>query len=370
MTTEAPEISNNHGDNHFQSTHDDTSQINPTTEAPRNTLRLYNRLYPGRKGLFAPSDDSLAQYFITNPVPHKHATQWRPVIYRGDNPKYTPETTALALARRSAMWNSFKIWLGDGVDEVVKNEERKIKAKKYARKEKWRKAFGVSSKPPKEPLEEQQPVKGLVVLFQMKRKGNLRRVEFEIGGIAYRWTGTRRFETGFMKRVKGWSHCMKVGIHMSQFPRTVSSTTNSHNEILTYSQLVRISDHALIATLEKSRASSYRSSIKSAGPPNKKKQFTGTLRLYDEAYSTTCVKSNTDLSIPAEVTPEVSAFASNALSSKFKDEKGFNLNGPHAGNVIEDAIIISCWVVVEAEHRLRYKILDFLEEVGENAEGG
>ncbi|KAK2809455.1 hypothetical protein FQN50_003723 [Emmonsiellopsis sp. PD_5] len=357
MTTGAPEISNNHGDSSFQSTHDDANPINHTTEAPRNTLRLYSRLYPGRKGLFAPSDDSPAQYFIKNPVPHKHATQWRPVFYRGDNPKYTPDTTAVALARRSSMWTSFKIWLGDGVDEVVKNEERKIRAKKHARKEKWRKAFGVSSKPPKEPLEEQQPVKGLVVLFQMKRNGGLRRVEFEIGGIRYRWTGTRRFETGFMKGVKG-----AVG--------TVYFYTKFTYEILTSSQLVRISDHALIATLEKSRASSYRGSIKSGGPPNKKKQFTGTLRLYDEAYSTTSLNPKTDLSVPAEVTPQASAFASNPLSSKFKDEKGFNPNGPHAGNVIEDAIIISCWIVAEAEHRLRYKILDFLEEVGENADGG
>jgi len=51
------------------------------------------------------------------------------------------------------------------------------------------------------------------------------------------------------------------------------------------------------------------------------------------------------------------------------DEQDLNLHGTHAGNLTADAIALTCWIVVEAEHRLRYKILDLLEEIGESAGG-
>jgi hypothetical protein len=50
-------------------------------------------------------------------------------------------------------------------------------------------------------------------------------------------------------------------------------------------------------------------------------------------------------------------------------EQDLNLHGNHAGNLTVDAIALTCWIVVEAEHRLRYKILDVLEEIGESAGG-
>lgn len=51
------------------------------------------------------------------------------------------------------------------------------------------------------------------------------------------------------------------------------------------------------------------------------------------------------------------------------DEQDLNLHGNHVGDLTEDAIALTCWIIVEAEHRLRYKILDVLEEIGENFEG-
>jgi hypothetical protein len=48
------------------------------------------------------------------------------------------------------------------------------------------------------------------------------------------------------------------------------------------------------------------------------------------------------------------------------DEQDLNLHGTHAGNLTVDAIALTCWIVVEAEHRLRYKVLDLLEEIAEN----
>ncbi|PGH14993.1 hypothetical protein AJ79_02673 [Helicocarpus griseus UAMH5409] len=317
---------------------------NPEPDNPTKSLRLYTRLYPGRKALLAPSDTEPAQYFITNEVPHRHASQWRPVFYRGENPKYTPTTSAIGRARRTALWTSFKLWLGDGVDEIIKNEERRKKAKKYARKEKVRKFFCRRSKPPKEPLEDEQPVVGKVILVNLHRAGFSRKVEFEIGGVRYRWSGTRRFGAGFMKGVKGWSHCLK---------------------------LIRTSDHALIATFEKRRSAGYRRSIKTGQPPNKKKRFIGTLRVYDGAYAPpTEGKGDAGASSVAAFTGKVDAMASRPGGGSSKDEKDLNPEGTHQGSLTEDAIMLSCWMVSEAEHRLRYKILDLLEEIGENADGG
>lgn len=51
------------------------------------------------------------------------------------------------------------------------------------------------------------------------------------------------------------------------------------------------------------------------------------------------------------------------------NEQDLNAHGFHAGNLTEDTIALTCWIVVETEHRLRYKLLDLLEEIGESAEG-
>ncbi|KAJ6063542.1 hypothetical protein N7499_012222 [Penicillium canescens] len=244
------------------------------SDAPISSLHLYRRLFQGRKHLFAPSDTSSADYFIENPVPHKHHGSWKPVFYRGDNPKYTPTATVIGRAFRTAIWSSFRLWLGDGVREVLENEARAKAKRKAARKAKCRMVFGLKPKPPKEPLEDEKEVLGKVVVVEMRRGGLFtRKFDWEVDGEQYRWSGTRMFSTGPMKGVKGWTHDLKGRI--------------------------------------------------------------------DDAFSRT---------------PEI-------------DEQDLNLHGTHAGNLTADAIALTCWIVVEAEHRLRYKVLDLFEEIGESAGG-
>lgn len=181
-------------------------------------MQLYRRLFQGRKHLFAPSDTSSAQYFIVNPVPHKHHSSWKPVFYRGDNPKYTPAATVIGRARRTAMWSSFRLWLGDGVHEVLENEKRAKAKRKAARKAKWRKIFGLKPKSPKEPLEEEKEVLGKVVLVEMRRTGLFtRKFEWEVDGVRYRWSGTRKFASGWMKGVKGCTHDLKASLSIWYF---------------------------------------------------------------------------------------------------------------------------------------------------------
>jgi hypothetical protein len=175
------------------------------------TLRLYRRIHPGKKHLFASSDSSEASYFIVNPVPHKHAHQWRPIFYRGDNPKYTATSSVIGRARRGTMWSSFKLWLGDGVAQVVENEKRKKQKKKHRRKTKLRKMFGLKEKLPKEELKEEEEITGKIILVKLKRHAfGSRTVEFEVEGVKYKWTGTRTFSTGRVNCMRGWSHNLKV----------------------------------------------------------------------------------------------------------------------------------------------------------------
>ncbi|KAL2848742.1 hypothetical protein BJX68DRAFT_102674 [Aspergillus pseudodeflectus] len=306
---------------------------------PISSLRLYRRCFKGRKQLFSESDTAPANYFVTNPVPHKHGDSWKPIFYRGDNPKYTPEATAVGRARRSAMWGSFRVWLGDGVQEVLDNEDRRRQKRKAERKNKWRKRFGKEPKPVE--VEEEKDVQGKVIMFRMQRLGLFsRRVEWEIEGVRYRWSGTRMFSTGFMRGVKGWSHSMK---------------------------LIRVSDHAIIATFEKGLLGSPRS-IKTGGPPNKSKTLLGNLKLYDRAGATGQHPMQTEYDQLTSFVAQVDA--ANTKPSDIQDENDLNPAGSHSGNLVDEAIAFTCWIVVEAEHRLRHKIPDFLEEVAENLEGG
>ncbi|KAF7589137.1 hypothetical protein BBP40_004742 [Aspergillus hancockii] len=271
-------------------------------DAPIATMQLYRRLFQGRKHLFAPSDTSPAQYFITNPVPHKHHSSWKPVFYRGDNPKYRPTSTVIGRARRTAMWGSFRLWLGDGVQEVLENEKRAKAKKKAARNAKWRKMFGMQPKLPKEPLEEEQEVVGKIVLVE----------------------------------------------------------------------LIRTSDHTLIATFEKGRWASYKKSVRSDGPPNKKKELIGKLQIRDSS----CTLSHAPTTPPLtgaghSVFSTITARIDDTISKtqKMGEDQDLNLHGAHSSNLTEDAIALTCWIVVEAEHRLRYKVLDVLEEIGESIRG-
>ncbi|KAJ3537271.1 hypothetical protein NM208_g6381 [Fusarium decemcellulare] len=261
-----------------------------TSPDPVKTLQLYRRLAFGRKHLFATSGSDPAEYFVVNPVPQKHAAQWRPIFYRGDNPKYTPSSKAVARARRTSMWNSFRIEFGDGVHEIMENKRRKKERNSYKTKQRFRKWFCMSPTPPKKELEEHQEVKGLVMPVKMKRSRFLTRtLKWELAGREYRWTGTREFRSGWTKAWKGVSHDFKL----------------------------IDSDGTVIATFEKDRWASYR-------------------------------RANA---------VEVSQ------NSKNKETSKLNLTGPHSGNLTEESIVFTCWMAVEAEHRLRYKILDLLEEI-------
>jgi len=124
-----------------------------------------------------------------------------------------------------------------------------------------------------------------------------------------------------------------------------------------------------MATFEKSRWASFKSSHKTGQPPNKKKQFTGTLRVYDLnlAASTTTTSPNAGSRL-AHLTSKVdNAMAGGEKANRTQD---LNLEGVHQGNFVQDAIVISAWIAVEAEHRLRWKIVDVLEEIGESFDGG
>ncbi|CBF74971.1 predicted protein [Aspergillus nidulans FGSC A4] len=315
------------------------SQNRAAASGRKLTLQLYRRCFKGRKQLFAESDTAAASYFVTNPVPHKHSSNWKPIFYRGDNPKYTPTATAIGRARRSAMWGTFRVWIGDGVQEVLDNERRRREKRKAERKNRWRKRFGRGVKPVD--VEEEKEVQGKVVMFRMQRKGLFTRsVEWELEGVRYRWSGTRMFATGFMKGVKGWSHSMK---------------------------LIRMSDHALIASFEKHILGSRRS-IKTGGPPNKSKMLLGKLSLYNFPDEADKQGTKTGHDRLTNLVAQVDAV--NSKRSDLKDEEHLNPDGIHSGSLTEDAIAFTCWIAVEAEHRLRYKIPDFLEEVAENVEGG
>ncbi|KAL4866276.1 hypothetical protein BDV12DRAFT_210623 [Aspergillus spectabilis] len=300
------------------------------------SLRLYRRCFKGRKQLFSESDTTAAKYFITNPVPHKHSSTWKPIFHRGDNPKYTPSTTAIGRARRTGMWGTFRVWLGDGVQEVLDNEALRRETRNAERKNKWRRRFGKKEKVVE--VEEEKPLQGMVVLFRMQRMGVLgRSVEWEFERVRYRWSGTRMFATGVMRGVKGWSHSMK---------------------------LIRLSDHALIATFEKGFLGCPES-IRTGGPPNKSKSLLGNLKLYDPPNFTFINKIPTQHDKITNFMAQVDAH--NTKPSDIKDdEKDLNPDGKHSADLFEEAIAFTCWIVVEAEHRLRYKIPEFLEEVAEN----
>lgn len=164
----------------------------------------------GSKHIFTEAEGP-GRYWVFNPVPQKHANTWKPVLWRGDNPKYCPESARIGKARRTGFWNSFKIHLGDGMQEVLLNNQRRAKKRSYERGQKMRRWFRMKPTPPKNPLEEEKVVTDLVMSLTMKRpKGMGRSLKWSLGGEQYTWKGTRRF---LPARVKGWrgiSHDFKV----------------------------------------------------------------------------------------------------------------------------------------------------------------
>ncbi|EEU38051.1 uncharacterized protein NECHADRAFT_84488 [Fusarium vanettenii 77-13-4] len=308
---------------------DTETQVLNDVQGPLKTLQLYRRAALGKKHLFATSTADAAEYFIVNPVPQKHHDTWRPILYKGDNPKYT-SSKAIARARRTSMWNSFRLQVGDGVHEIMENKRRKKEKREYRIGQKFRKWFCMGPTPPKKELEEQQEVQGLVFPVEMKRSRFWSRtLKWELGGQEYRWTGTRRFRTGRTKNWKGISHDFKL----------VSS------------------DGTVIATLEKDRWATFRRSEKTGQPPNKKKALLGALRIYSLPEC-----NAEELQLPAKYEAAMNGEAS---KSKKKEVAKLNPKGPHSGNLTEEMIVFTCWIAVEGEHRLRYKIFDLLEEIAE-----
>ena len=185
----------------------------PCTAAstPVKQLQIFRRIGFGKKHLFAPPDSHAGEYFVINPIPHKHARNWTPVFYRGDNPKYDDNSRKVARAWRTPTWNAFRIELGDGVHEVLENRRRVRERKWYEFKQKFRKFFRMKATPPKKPLEEVQPVEGFVMVLELRRDGFLKRsLKWKLGDQEFKWTGTRRFLPKWSSRWKAISHDMKV----------------------------------------------------------------------------------------------------------------------------------------------------------------
>ncbi|KAH7126112.1 hypothetical protein EDB81DRAFT_203561 [Dactylonectria macrodidyma] len=307
---------------------------------PQKSLRLYRRIIFGRKYLFSPAGSEEAEYFVENPVPHKHANTWKPVFYRGDNPKYTPASKAIARIRRTGFWYSFRVELGDGVSEVLENKRRVKERKSYERKQRNRKRFRMKEKPPKKELEDEKDVNGLVMNLSMRRAGFLKRtLKWELGGQEYQWSGTRAFLPGFVRRLKGISHDMKL--------------VDSNKRVL--------------ATVEKDRWAFIRPSERPGVPPNKKKKFVGTLRIYPTAYMSGSaegaqVKQGSGTTITANQ-DEPHCWD---MGEKSDESKNLNVGGSHSGDLTEEAIVLTCWIAMEGEHRIRHKIIDLIEEIAEN----
>ncbi|KXG53051.1 uncharacterized protein PGRI_001010 [Penicillium griseofulvum] len=267
--------------------------------------RRHRRLREGVKHLFAPSDTSPAEYFIVNRIPHGHFYSWKPIFYRGDNPKYTPTATVIGRATRKGFWRSFCLEVGDGVPEILENEARAKAKRRAAMMAIIRKMIWWKPNPPTEPLEDEQEVLGKVAVVKVSKGFFTRNFDWELDGVQYRWSGTRMFSSGLMKGVKGCTHDLK---------------------------LVRKSDDAVIAIFEKGRWASYTKSVRSEGP-NKSKQLIGKLKV-------SCQSAASNVIVP----PNHRASEDICI-------------GADAGNLTADVIALTCWIAVEAEHRIRYKYL-------------
>jgi hypothetical protein len=138
-------------------------------------------------------------------------------------------------------------------------------------------------------------------------------------------------------------------------------------------QLVRVSDGAVVATFRKKRWSFWNKKERKCGLPNKSKRFVGTLDIKKAAYDPSGHSNGSDgpIAMSKEIAASVSGWMSKLdAKPKAKNEKYLNPNGTHAANLTEDAIVVTAWIVTEAEHRLRWKLVDLLLEIAQNAGGG
>lgn len=90
----------------------------------------------------------------------------------------------------------------------------------------------------------------------------------------------------------------------------------------------------------------------------------GTLSIYPAAKRATTLDMRRYNS--AGIQSKVDNIDHTMSGNKGKLEKNVNLGGEHVGNLTEEVIAFTGWMIAEAEHRLRYKILDVLQEIGEH----
>ncbi|CAI4214139.1 unnamed protein product [Parascedosporium putredinis] len=292
------------------------------------TFHAHRRGPFGSKHIFTEAEGP-GRYWVFNPVPQKHASTWKPVLWRGTTPNPP----------------------GDGMQEVLLNDQRRAKKRAYERGQKMRRWFRMKPTPPKNPLEEEKVVTDLVMSLTMKRpKGMGRSLKWSLGGEQYTWKGTRQF---LPARVKGWrgiSHDFKL--------------VDSHG--------------AIIATYEKDRWASFKRAEKVGAPPNKRRKFLGTLTTFLPSQpnpvsaaaravdTTTVVAKDGGSTEHLNQSNEESLITQEPKKKKAeKPDKILNLDGPHSGDLLEEAVVFTCWMAFEGEHRLRWKILDLLEEVAE-----
>ncbi|OBT45581.1 hypothetical protein VE00_03532 [Pseudogymnoascus sp. WSF 3629] len=300
-----------------------------TAPFPDKTLTIY-RHSKKRIFTFEPSTTTEpAEYVIA-------ASTSRPLLHRGPIPSSAPSspstaslssTPIIGSLRSTSFWCKLTLELGDGVAQVEHNRSAKRLRVSEARKRKWRRWFGMGERTVRGV--EDVEVVGLVVGVCLERRPRVgRRLGWEFDGVGLGWMGTRGAGEGG-RGVRGWSHDMK---------------------------LVRTSDHALIATYEKKHFG------RSAGPGmdgKGKKRPIGTLRIYPAAYDRPQTGTVEDLNV--ESTPGV------RLAPKHRT--GSNMTGTHTGDIFEEAVVLSCWAALEAEHRIRHTILDILIAIAENAGG-
>ncbi|OBT76481.1 hypothetical protein VF21_03985 [Pseudogymnoascus sp. 05NY08] len=303
-----------------------------TAPSPEKTFTIL-RHSKNRIFTFESSPTSLAEYIIAT-------SKSRPLLHRGPSADYSADPSAdlnanslsstpiIGSLRFTSFFTNLSLSLGDGLGQVEHNRSAKRLRTSEARKRKWRRWVGMRERPVKE-MEDVEVV-GLVVGVCMERRPRVgRRVGWEFDGVGLAWMGTRGMARSWFKGVRGYSHDMK---------------------------LVRTSDNALIATYEKKHWG------RSAGPGmdgKGKKRPIGTLRIYPAANESP--QTGTVEDIDGESTPGVRLAPKHRTCS--------NLTGTHTGDIFEEAVVLSCWAALEAEHRIRHTILDILIAIAENAGG-
>jgi hypothetical protein len=128
------------------------------------------------------------------------------------------------------------------------------------------------------------------------------------------------------------------------------------------------SDNVVIATFEKERWASFKVAERVNAPPNKKRAFLGKLQIFSSAYIGEIAVEKTAKKEDM-LTENLNKVSDRALKKSMKEDKILNIDGAHSGNLLEEAIVFTCWIALEGEHRLRWKVIDFLEEVAESAGG-